>query len=226
MHIFNTNLIYLTGDKEMNKKLSSGLAILLPNKRINLFVIFVIVLGIISGSIFLISLNATDKKLVVEQIKTFMENVNINNINNFNALKNVFTENMIFTLLIWVFGMSVIGIIFNIFLIYLKGFILGFTISSFILVYSYKGLLASFVYVFPSSIINIITTILLGVYSIILTIYLWKMIFLKDKTINVRHFLKKYVLILVICLVLVGISSLAEGYLIPAILKLGIKLFI
>ena len=41
----------------MNKKLNSGLALILPNKKVNLFVIFIVILGIISGSLFLMVLN-------------------------------------------------------------------------------------------------------------------------------------------------------------------------
>ena len=210
----------------MNKKLNSGLAIILPNKRINLFVLFVIILGIISGSIFLIALNETDKELVINQITNFITNINNNNINNLNAFKNSIIENFIFIVIIWILGMSIIGIIFNIFIIYLKGFILGFTLSSFFIIYKYKGLLAGLIYVFPTSILNIITTLIVGVYSIILTKYLWKVIFLKDKSNNIGKFLKKYIFILIICIIIALVSSLCESYLIPALLKLVIKLFI
>ena len=51
----------------MNKKINNGLAIILPNKRINLFAIFILILGIISGSIFLIVLKDNDKNMIVEQ---------------------------------------------------------------------------------------------------------------------------------------------------------------
>ena len=104
-------------------------------KPCNLFVFFVIVLGIISGTIFLLAINSNDKELVTNQIINFITNVNENNINNFNAFKNSLVENIIFILIIWIFGMSVIGIIFNIFIMYLKGFVLGFTLSSFFLIY-------------------------------------------------------------------------------------------
>jgi len=210
----------------MNKKFNSGLAIILPNKKINLFVIFVIVLGIISGTVFLLALNETDKELVVNQITNFMVNVNDNNINNFNAFKNSLVENIIFVVIIWILGMSIIGVIFNVFVMYLKGFILGFTLSSFFYIYKYKGLLAGIIYLVPSSIINIFVTLIAGVYSIILTIYLWKVIFMRDKSNNIGNFLKKYFLILLICIVLVVISSLCESYLMPALIKLIIKLFI
>jgi len=210
----------------MNKKLSNGLAIILPNKRINLFVFFVIVLGIISGTIFLLAINSSDKELVTNQIVNFINNVNENNINNFNAFKNSLIENTIFILIIWILGMSVIGIIFNIFIMYLKGFVVGFTLSSFFLIYQYKGLLLGGIYLIPTMIINVIVILIVGVYSIILTTYLWKIIFMKDRGNNIKNFLKKYFIILVICLVLVIISSLCEGYLVPALIKLVIKVFI
>ena len=206
----------------MNKKINSGLAIILPNKKINLFVLFIIILGIISGTIFLLALNETDKELVIKQITNFVTNINDNNINNLLAFKNCFIENIIFVLLMWILGMSIIGIIFNIFAIYLKGFILGFTISSFFLIYEYKGLLGGAIYLIPGGIINILIALILGVYSIILTIYLWRVIFLKDKTNNIGRFLKKYFLILLICIILITITSICESYLVPSLFKLFI----
>lgn len=210
----------------MNKKINNGLAVILPNKKINLFVIFVILLGIISGSIFLVVLNENDKNLIINQITNFMTNINNNNISNTIAFKNSLIENGIFIIITWILGMSIIGIIFNIFFIYLKGFILGFSISSFFLLYKYKGLLAAFIYIFPTSIINIIVTLIIGVYSIMFVINLWKIIFIRDKSINMKEFLKKYFFILLITIILCFISSIAEAYLLPALLKLVIKVFI
>lgn len=210
----------------MNKKFNSGLAVILPNKKINLFVLFVIVLGIISGSIFLVALNDSDKDLVINQIFNFMSNINNNAISNTVAFKNALIENGIFIVIAWILGMSIIGIIFVIFFAYLRGFVIGFSVSSFFLVYKYKGLLAAFIYIFPTSIINIIVTLLVGVYSTLFVINLWKIIFIKDKSINMRVFLKKYFIILLISIVLCLISSLTEAYLFPSLLKLIVKVFI
>ncbi|MGM9876578.1 MAG: stage II sporulation protein M [Bacilli bacterium] len=210
----------------MNKKFNSGLALILPNKKVNLFVIFIIVLGIISGCLFLVVLNENDKNLVINEINTFMTNINTNNINNINAFKNSMIEFLIFIMLTWILGMSIIGIIFNIFFIYLKSFVIGFSISSFILIYKYKGILASLVYVFPSQLINILIILILGVYTLLFSKYLFKLIFFKDKSVNLGKFFKKYTLVLGICLILGLISSLTEGYLVPSLLKVMIKLFI
>lgn len=210
----------------MNKKLNSGLALILPNKKVNLFVIFIVILGIISGSLFLMVLNENDKSEVINEISTFMTNINTNNINNLNSFKNSLIEGMILIILSWILGMSIIGVIFNIFFIYMKSFIIGFSISSFILVYKYKGILSSLIYVIPSQLINILIILILGVYTLLFSKYLFKMIFIKDKTVNLGKFFKKYVLVFGICIILCVISSLCEAYLLPSLLKVMIKLFI
>ena len=210
----------------MNKKLNSGLALILPNKKVNLFVIFIVVLGIISGSLFLMVLNDNDKSEVINEISTFMSNINTNNINNLNSFKNSLIEGMILIILSWILGMSIIGVIFNIFFIYMKSFTIGFSISSFILVYKYKGILSSLIYVIPSQLINILIILILGVYTLLFSKYLFKMIFLKDKTVNLGKFFKKYVLVFGICIILCLVSSLCEAYLLPSLLKVIIKLFI
>ncbi len=210
----------------MNKKLNSGLALILPNKKLNLFVIFIVVLGIISGSLFLMVLNENDKSEVINEISTFMANINTNNINNLNSFKNSLIEGMILIILSWILGMSIIGVIFNIFFIYMKSFTIGFSISSFILVYKYKGILSSLVYTVPSQLINILIILILGVYTLLFSKYLFKMIFLKDKTVNLGKFFKKYVLVFGICIILCLVSSLCEAYLLPSLLKVMIKLFI
>lgn len=210
----------------MNKKLNSGLALILPNKKVNLFVIFIVILGIISGSLFLMVLNENDKSEVINEISTFMTNINTNNINNLNSFKNSLIEGMILIILSWILGMSIIGVIFNIFFIYMKSFTIGFSISSFILVYKYKGILSSLIYVIPSQLINILIILILGVYTLLFSKYLFKMIFIKDKTVNLGKFFKKYVLVFGICIILCVISSLCEAYLLPSLLKVIIKLFI
>ena len=210
----------------MNKKLNSGLALILPNKKVNLFVIFIVILGIISGSLFLMVLNENDKSEVINEISTFMANINTNNINNLNSFKNSLIEGMILIILSWILGMSIIGVIFNIFFIYMKSFTIGFSISSFILVYKYKGILSSLIYVIPSQLINILIILILGVYTLLFSKYLFKMIFLKYKTVNLGKFFKKYVLVFGICIILCLVSSLCEAYLLPSLLKVIIKLFI
>ena len=133
----------------MNMKLKKIISTIIPNKKINYFTFFIITLGLISGAIFLVLINQNDKSSVITQITNFIANINDNNIDSVQALKNSFLTNFTYILLIWVLGMSIIGVVFNIFLIYIKGFVIGFSISSIIYVYGIKGILASLIYIFP-----------------------------------------------------------------------------
>lgn len=169
--------------------------------------------------------SATDKTTVITQIKNFFTNISNNSLDNGLALKNSLIINYLFIGSIWILGLSTIGIIINIFLTYIKGFLVGFSISSIFLTYGYKGILASILYTFPSQILNIIVVSTLSIYSIMFAKNLFKIILSKNNT-NNRLMLKKYTVILMLCIIISFISSLLEIYLFPNLLKLVIKYYI
>lgn len=199
--------------------------LILPNKKINLFIISIIILGIISGSIFLMLASATDKTAVITQIRTFMTNINNNSIDNGLALRNSLIINYLFVGFIWILGLSIVGVLVNIFLTFIKGFLVGFSISSLFLTYGYKGALASLLYTFPTQIINIFVVAILSIYSIMFSKNLLQIISSKTNA-NNRLMLKKYIVILIISIILSFISSLLEVYLFPNILKLVVKYYL
>lgn len=211
--------------KNKSKNNTKLIDLILPNKRINFFIITILILGIISGSIFLMISNETDKTNVITQIETFFQNISNNSIDNGLALKNSLIINYLFVSVIWILGLSMIGVIANIFLTYIKGFLVGFSLSSIFLTYSYKGLLACLLYTFPTQIINIIVVSILSIYSIMFAKNLLQIITSKKNT-NKRLILKKYSVILMICVILSFISSLLEVFIFPSILKLVIKYYI
>ena len=193
--------------------------LILPNKGINIFIYFILIFGILSGSIFLIISSETDKNSVITQIENFFLNISNNNINSGLALKNSLIINYIFIVSIFILGFSMIGIIFGIFLLYIKGFLFGFSLASIFLTYKYKGILAGIIYAFPSQILNLLLVILITIYSIMFTKHLFKIITSK-KSLNNRIMLKKYLIIFLFCIVLTFLSSLLEVYLFPRLLKI------
>ena len=207
----------------MKKKKIKLSDIILPSKKTNFFVITILVLGLISGSIFLISLNATDKVKTIKQIQTFFINISKNNINNGQAIKNSLIINYIFVGVIWILGLTIIGVLFNIFLTYIKGFIIGFSVSSIIATYKIKGLLAALLYIFPSQVFNAIVVMTLTIYSIMFSHNLLKLAITKN---NNKLMLKRYIVILLLCIILSFISSLVEVYLFPNLLKIIISIYI
>ena len=198
--------------------------LILPNKKINFFITTIMVLGIISGSIFLMMSSETDKVNVITQIETFFKNISNDSIDNGLALKNSLIINYLFVVIIWILWLSMIGIVINIFLTYIKGFLVGFSLASIFLTYKSEGILACILYTVPVQIINVIVVIILSIYSVMFSLNLLEII--NSKNNKTKLMIKKYFIILILCIILSFISSLLEVYLFPNLLKLVVKYYI
>lgn len=211
----------------MKNKYSNILKIIFPNKNINYFVLCIVIIGVTFGAIFARIIGVNDQNLVIEKIKLFIDNVNNNTLNNMLVFKNSISINFIYTFLIWILGMTLLGIIFVICLLFLKSFIFGFSVASFIVTYKYKGIIISSIYLLFGQLLNIVTVIILSIYSITFTIKLLKLIF-KNNTnnIEIKKFMKNYSIILIISIFINILSSLCETFILPSLIKLIIKLYI
>jgi len=207
------------------KKSTNIYSLVLPNGGINIFVYSIMILGILSGSIFLMISSEGDKSTVISQIQNFFVNVSNNNINSGLALKNSLIINYIFIGGIFILGFSMIGVVLGIFMLYLKGFLVGFSLASIFLTYKYKGILAGIIYMIPSQLINILLVILITIYSIMFSRHLFKVITSK-KSLSSRIMLKKYLIIFLFCMILSFISSVLEVYVFPSLLRQVIKFYV
>ena len=199
--------------------------LIIPNTRTNIIAFSIFIIGIITGSIFILVINTNDKNLVIEHITKFFSNINSSNYSYLDSLKNILSLNYFYVIAIWTLGLSILGILVNIFLTYLKGFIVGFTTSALIITYGFKSILAIILYIVPHTLINSLVIIVLTIYSITFSRYLLVQIFQK-KDMKTKNFMKKYLIILLIAAVLTLVSSISEVYLFPFLLKLIIKLYV
>ena len=207
----------------MNEKLNRVKDIVLPNKRVNYFIFSVVIIGIITGSIFFTFISNNDKTEVINLINNFLTTIKDSTFDNGLALKNSLITNLILVVFIWIFGMSIIGLLFNVFIIYIKAFLLGFSVASLIGSLGIKGIVMAFIYVFPSQIINIIAIMILGIYSVIFSIHLIKLIMQKKNSNN--NIFKKYFVIFIFAIISSVISELSDAYLLPNLVKLVIGLY-
>ena len=225
IHIYKIKEYNFMGDT-MIRKYSNIKKIILPNKRINFFVIGILFLGVILGSIYANIIGMNDKNLVIDKVKVFIDNINTNSLNTFMVFKNSMGINFSYLLIIWFLGMSIIGIIFSIVLLFLKGFIFGFSMASFIITYGIKGIILAFIYLIFGQLLNVIFISILSIYSIIFSIKLIKNIISKDPNCKFFSFIKNYLIILVFCSLISLVSSVSETFILPSLIKLVIKLFI
>lgn len=200
--------------------------IIFPSKKVNFLVIVILFLGVISGAIFSNIIELNDRNLVIDKIELLISNIDKQNINSLISFKNSIFTNFSYSLIIWVLGLTILGVLVNILLLYIKGFIFGFSLSVFIITYSYKGIILSALYTLFGQLLNLLVVMMITIYSIMFTINLLKQIIKNNSSINILKFFKNYCIIFVITIIISFISSLSEAFLFPTLVKLIIKLFI
>lgn len=189
-------------------------------KKRYLYLLIIVVTGIIVGIIFSNILSDTDNKLVYSKITNYFNN--IKNDIPIDYLKNLITSlknNYLFLIIIWILGLSIVGLLFNNFILFFKSFVLGFSIGSIINIYFYRGLVLSFFYIFPALIINILVLMIMVYYANTFSLKLFDVIFRK-KEFKFSSLIKKYFKILFVFGIILTISSLIETFIMPFFIKL------
>ena len=189
------------------------------NKYKYLFSITIIILGFLSGIVLANILSYNDKKEVGEIVETYFLNLKNNeSINYIGNFLNNLGVNFFYLLLLFIFGISIIGIVLNPFILYFKSLITGFSVGIIISLYSFKGILGGILYLFPTQLLNLLIYMLVSFYGINLSIRLFKVLFLR-KNINNNEFMKKYFQVLLFSSIVLLISTLYETFLADFVMK-------
>jgi stage II sporulation protein M len=197
----------------MKKKINILKEYFKVNKKMFLFFEILLLIGVLSGSIFSLTLNETDAVLVSEYLNNFIESISNNSYKD--ALLNAVLSNSLILTIIFLLGFSVIGIPFVILIFFYKAFIIGFSFASIILNFKSKGILLSFFYIFPHHALNLLVLMVLIIYSVLISLNLIRAIISKTNinTNNIKYF-KLYLLSMAISF----LSSLYESILMPKII--------
>ena len=197
----------------MKKKINILKEYFKVNKKMFLFFEILLLIGVLSGSIFSLTLNETDAVLVSEYLNNFIESISNNSYKE--ALLNAVLSNSLILTIIFLLGFSVIGIPFVILIFFYKAFIIGFSFASIILNFKSKGILLSFFYIFPHHALNLLVLMVLIIYSVLISLNLIRAIISKTNinTNNIKY-LKLYLLSMAISF----LSSLYESILMPKII--------
>ena len=190
------------------------------DKKTFLFLAIICIIGIITGSLFMTVLSSEDKEIVTNSLNDYI--VNIGSIKmNFSTFLSNFILNILYAIIIWILGISIIGLPIVIIIIFFKSFVISFSISAFIINYKFKGILYALAYIFPHMIINLLIYLYLGVFSIKISSSIVKGILIK-KNINLKDSMITYIKLFAICFIIILLTSVYESFIIPIILK---KLF-
>lgn len=187
------------------------------NKRIFTFLFVLFIIGIISGSLFVIILKNSDKTLVKTYLESFFKNVSAGSNFSSNLFGNLIF-NIILVLCIWLLGMSVVGLPIIVFIYFYKIFVLGFSIGSILLNYKIKGILMAFLYVFPHQVFNVLVYMFLTMYALNFGLKLSNNI-RRKKQINFKYIMNRYYMALFLSIIIVVVTTLYEIFIMPILLK-------
>lgn len=195
--------------------------IIKKEKQIVIFMIIIFLVGLIAGSLFINLISQGDKDILTNQVTTFFTSIKklSSDVFGVNALFDGLLNNYSQLFIIFVLGISMVGVIAVVFILFFKGFTLGTTLSAIILKYQLKGVLGVFLYVFPVVIINILIYIFISFFATNASIKFLKALLKKDN-LNFKKFLGKYLLSFMISIIFMFICCLLDAFLTPLLLKL------
>lgn len=186
------------------------------DKSIYLSLLIALIISFIFGMFFITILSSTDKVTLKEYITNFFTSIKQGKII---SLYKTLINNNLGILITSILAFSVVLFPLVIVIIFYKGFTLAFTITSLIYTFKIKGIILAIVYVFPSLIFNLVFYFIMCYYSFKLSLILFNKVINKDTT-NINKFLKKYLVIIIVCIAFVSLFSLYDTYLLPSLIKL------
>ena len=188
------------------------------NKNLFVFLFVLVMTGLFAGALFSVILSDSDKKMVSDYLNNFLLNLSSDKINFNVSFFNTLIFTLGFALLIWVFGISIIGVLLVLPFLFFKSFILGFSVGSILINFKIKGVILSLIYIVPHHAINILVYILICAYSIMISYRMVTCMF-KKKSFDFKLFMSKYSFILFFSLIILFITSLYESFILPYVLK-------
>ena len=124
------------------KKIINYLFETIKKERILLtFIIILFILGLVFGSLFINFVSNDDKTMLINQVTSYFNNISKLNDSVFgiNVVLPEILNNSLQLLLIFILGISMIGLFAVIIIMFFKGFTLGVTLGTILLKYKLKG---------------------------------------------------------------------------------------
>lgn len=190
------------------------------HSSIYLFVVVLFLMGVIFGAIVVNSLSFTQKEDLFYYLSQFFGQVSEGKVA---ASKDLFYQsffhNSKFVGLMWVLGVSVIGLPITLILLFMKGMVIGFTVGFLVNQMGWEGFVLSFVSVLPQNLLIIPVFIIGATLSVSFSLKMIRRQFMKKIGQPIMPMLGAYVLAFSAALVCIAVAATLEAYVSPLLMK-------
>jgi stage II sporulation protein M len=209
-------------EKPMKKRLyqSNAASYFREHSSIFLFIVVLFLMGVIFGAIVVNSMSITQKEDLFYYLSQFFGQVSTGKVaDNHDLFLQSFFHNSKFIVLMWVLGISIIGLPVILILLFLKGLVVGFTVGFLVSQMGWHGFLLAFVSILPQNLIIIPVFIMMSSFSVIFSLRMIKKQFMKKYAQPILPFFKGYIFALITAIVFISAASGIEAYLSPGLMK-------
>lgn len=183
------------------------------------FVSVLFVMGVIFGALMVNALSPGQKEEMARHVNSFIQIVNQGSeLGGTATLWSSFALHLKWVGLIWVLGLSVVGLPLIFILDFLKGVLIGFSVGYLVGQLSWKGMLFAFVSIAPQNLVVIPALVMCSVGACAFSLYIVKNRFLQKRGALYPNFMK-YTTTTVAMVALLFAAAMFEAYMSPAMIK-------
>ncbi|MCG8501767.1 MAG: stage II sporulation protein M [Firmicutes bacterium] len=198
-------------------------------KNVVLYIIVILsfTVGICTGAFTVNALDYTQYEELSVYVQEFLNVVNMQDIDHLELFKVSMFNNIKTVVLLWILGITVIGIPFILIIIGIKGFVIGFTVGVMMKVLSTRGIFFSLVGILPQNLIMIPCYIVLGIVCINFSLSLVRsQVKKRYRKENIKSQFIAYSTCVFLAFFFLTIGSVIEAYVTPVFVKLILLTFI
>lgn len=182
------------------------------------FTMVLIFIGIFFGAIIVNSLSIDQKNDLYLYLNRFFGQIsNDPMMSSADLFSQSFTHYLKYIGLIWILGISVIGLPIILILLFLKGIVIGFTVGFLVSQMGFKGFFLALVSVLPQNLILVPAFLIVGVTALSFSLRMIRMQLTKSEPFG--PLFTRYSLIMLGIIVLILLSASIEAYISPFLMK-------
>ncbi|OYD09785.1 stage II sporulation protein M [Paludifilum halophilum] len=205
-----------------NRRLSESLRVHVQSQlSLYVFVAVLFMMGVIFGAVIVNTLSPVQKENLLDYLGHFFRGMDRDTIADPKvAFQHSLGDHFKTIGLMWILGVSVIGMPFIFVWIFLKGLVIGFTVGFLVSQLSWEGLWFAFVAVVPHNLIIVPALIVVAVSGVAFSMQLARNRLIQRRGTIYPEFLSYSVLVTIMACVLV-VSALFEAYAAPVFMRMA-----
>lgn len=190
------------------------------HRSIYTFTVVLMIMGVIFGALIVNSLALSEKQDLITYLQQFFGEMSGGQFSSADdMLRQSFSHNLKYIGVMWILGLSVIGLPIVLILLFLKGVVVGFTVGFLVNQMGWHGLFVALMSVLPQNIILLPAFVVISTASISFSLKMIRQMLVKNAATPILPQFTRYFMLVIGISAVLFIVSLFEAYVSPVLMK-------